>query len=328
MRATVFLLPLALLPIFANEFWLVHIFSRALILGIIALSLTFLATYLGVVSFAQATMAGIAGYVLAYFGPNTVDVGHELPFAAAIPIALLMSVLSGAVVGLIARRSQGIYAIMITLAIAVAFFYFTRQNYSFFNGWTGFSGLRSPQIGDTALRTPVVFYLLCLGVAALLLAMVSGFVRSPMGLTIQAVRDARRRVQAIGIPLTTPIVSAYAFAGFIAGSGGILNVWYQERISSFSVGLGPIVDILTISVIGGLRHPSGAFIGAVAFVLLDTFAIDFVDRERFNTLIGVTLLIIVLLAPRGLRGLWDDTVARFGNARDGGENTGKSQQST
>ncbi|MCX8508619.1 MAG: branched-chain amino acid ABC transporter permease, partial [Rhodobacteraceae bacterium] len=96
---------------------------------------------------------------------------------------------------------------------------------------------------------------------------------------------------------------AYAFAGFIAGSGGILNAWLQERVSSFSVGIGPIVDILVIAVIGGLKNPIGAFIGALAFVLLDTFAVDFIDRERFNTLIGLVLLAIIMGAPDGLHGL-------------------------
>lgn len=314
MRSALLLLPLALLPFVAGDFWLMHIFARALILGTIALSLTFLAAYLGVVSFAQATMAGAAGYTLAYFGPNTVDVGHELPFWLSIPLAFVAAIASGAVIGLIARRSQGIYAIMITLAIAVAFFYFTRQNYAVFNGWTGFSGLRSPELAGTSLRSPFSFFFLCLAVAMVMLSAVSAFVRTPLGLTIQAVRDARRRVQAIGIPLTTPIVAAYAFSGFVAGSGGILNAWYQERISSFSVGLGPIVDILTIAVIGGLKHPIGAFIGAFVFVLLDTFAVDLIDRERFNTLIGAVLLIIVLIAPNGLHGLGEDLLARLRGA--------------
>lgn len=314
MRSALFLLPFAFVPFLANDFWLVQIFGRALILGIIALSLTFLAAYLGVVSFAQATMAGAAGYTVAYFGPNTVDVGRELPFYLVLPLAMLMATLTGALIGLIARRSQGIYAIMITLAIGVAFFYFTRQNYTLFNGWTGFSGLRAPEIAGTSVRAPLPFYLLCLAVAMICLALVSGFIKSPLGLTIQAVRDAPKRVVALGIPTTPVIISAYAFAGFIAGSGGILNVWYQERISSFSVGLGPIVDILVIAVIGGLKHPIGAFIGAIAFVLLDTFAVDFIDRERFNTLIGLVLLAIIVGAPDGLHGLAKTWLSRISRA--------------
>lgn len=299
------------LPLVLNDFWLTQVVTRSLILGIMALSLSFLATYLGVVSFAQATMAGVAGYTIAYFGPNTVGVGVELPFWIIVPMALALATVTGALVGLIARRSRGIYAIMITLAIGVAFFYFTRQNYTMFNGWTGFSGVRAPEVFGLSLRDPLALYLLSLASAVLALSLVSGFVKSPLGLTIQAVRDAPGRVLALGISVTTPIVAAFAFSGFLAGTGGILNVWYQERISSFSVGLGPIIDILIISVIGGLRHPGGAFVGAIVFVLLDTFAVDLIDRERFNTLIGAVLLLIVIAAPGGLQQLAGDLVEKW-----------------
>ena len=299
------------LPLALNDFWLTQVVTRSLILGIMALSLSFLATYLGVVSFAQATMAGVAGYTIAYFGPNTVGVGVELPFWIIVPMALALATVTGAFVGLIARRSRGIYAIMITLAIGVAFFYFTRQNYTMFNGWTGFSGVRAPEVFGLSLRDPLALYFLSLTSAFLALALVSGFVKSPLGLTIQAVRDAPGRVLALGISVTTPIVAAFAFSGFLAGTGGILNVWYQERISSFSVGLGPIIDILIISVIGGLRHPGGAFVGAIVFVLLDTFAVDLIDRERFNTLIGAVLLLIVIAAPGGLQQLAGDLVEKW-----------------
>lgn len=304
-------LVLLLLPFVLNDFWLTQVFTRSMILGIMALSLSFLATYLGVVSFAQATMAGVAGYTIAYFGPNSVGVGTEMPFWVIVPLALCLATLCGALVGLIARRSRGIYAIMITLAIGVAFFYFTRQNYTLFNGWTGFSGVRAPEVFGTSLRDPLILYLLSLASSVLALAAVNGFVRSPLGLTIQAVRDAPGRVLALGISVTTPIVAAFAFSGFLAGTGGILNVWYQERISSFSVGLGPIIDILIISVIGGLRHPSGAFVGAIVFVLLDTFAVDLIDRERFNTLIGLVLLVIVIAAPGGLQQLASDALTKW-----------------
>ena len=54
-----------------------------------------------------------------------------------------------------------------------------------------------------------------------------------------------------------------------------------------------------------LRHPAGAFLGAVFFVLLSTFATDIVGAERFNTLIGILFLVIVLFSPDGLLGLWE-----------------------
>lgn len=305
------LVPLAVLPFVLNDFWLSQVVTRALILGTIALSLSFLATYLGVVSFAQATLAGVAGYAIAYFGPNTVGVGIPLPLYITLPMALVLSMLAGALMGFIARRSRGIYAIMITLAIGVAFFYFTRQNYVLFNGFTGFSGVLPPALGEGSWGDARPLYYLALCVALICVLLVQGFVRSPLGLAVQAVRDAPGRLLALGISTTVPIMAAFAFSGLIAGSGGILNAWYQERVSSFSVGFGPIIDILIISVIGGLRHPTGAFVGAIVYVLLDIFAIDLIDRDRFNLLIGIVLLAIVVAAPNGLQQLAIDWVGKL-----------------
>ena len=62
--------------------------------------------------------------------------------------------------------------------------------------------------------------------------------------------------------------------------------------------------MLVIAVLGGMRHPIGAFLGAIVFVLLQNFAIDVFDRERFNLVIGGVFLAIVLFSPDGLLGLW------------------------
>jgi len=53
-----------------------------------------------------------------------------------------------------------------------------------------------------------------------------------------------------------------------------------------------------------LRHPIGPFLGAVAVILIQTFAIDIVGAERYNTLIGIVFLAIVFASPDGILGLW------------------------
>lgn len=294
----------ATLPMIADPFWLSQIITRALIMGIVAVSMSFLVTYLGVVSFAQVTLAGIAGYAIAYFGPNSAEgIGILLPWPATVALALMLAALSGAALGLICGRSVGIYAIMITLAVGMTFFFLTRQNYAIFNGWNGFAGLTAPRVGSIDLNTLKPFYWLSLSCATLVIIGVTLFSRSPLGLVIQGIRDNPERVAAIGIPVYPAIISAYAFSGLIAGMGGVLLVWYYGRVSSFSVGLGAILDILIIAVIGGLRIPAGAFLGALVFVLIDNFVIDLVSQDRFNTVIGLILLIIMVLSPDGLTGL-------------------------
>jgi branched-chain amino acid transport system permease protein len=70
-------------------------------------------------------------------------------------------------------------------------------------------------------------------------------------------------------------------------------------------------------VLGGMRHPVGAFLGAIVFVLLQNFAIDVIDRERFNLVIGVVFLVIVLFSRDGLLGWWAALSARMSTQTGG-----------
>jgi branched-chain amino acid transport system permease protein len=99
-------------------------------------------------------------------------------------------------------------------------------------------------------------------------------------------------------------VMAFGVAGFIAAIGGVLSLWYNGGISPGSIGMTATVNILIVAVIGGLGHLRGAFVGAVVFLLLQNFATDLVGSDRFNTLIGLVFLFIVMASPDGVTGLW------------------------
>jgi branched-chain amino acid transport system permease protein len=308
-------------PLVATPFWTVQIGAQSLFMGVIALSLMFLAGYGGMVSLSQMTVAGCAGYAIALLGLNDKNKGlmfvHlDLPWWGLIPAAVIAATLMATLIGLLAVRTAGIYTIMITLAIGVAFFYFTRQNYVIFNGFSGFAFIPVPVVLGIDWRAPLPFYYLSLGVAAISYFAVIYVARSTFGLSLQAIRDNPRRMNALGFNVYLHRVAAHAFAGVIAALGGVLLVWMNQRISPGTIDVGPLINILVIAVLGGLRHPIGPFIGAVVFVLLQNFAIDLVDyllqgfaldvieSKRFNTLIGTVFLLIVFFSPDGLLGLW------------------------
>jgi branched-chain amino acid transport system permease protein len=188
--------------------------------------------------------------------------------------------------------------------VGVAFYYLTLQNYSLFAGHRGFNQVNAPTLFDVNLREPTAFYYLALACALAGYFLVKYLLRAPFGIALQGVRDNPRRMRALGFHVTGHRVAAYTAAGVIASFGGVLLVWYNNQISPESAGLGRMIDILVIAVLGGMRHPIGAFIGALVFVLLQNFAIDLIDRERFNLVIGGVFLLIVLFSPDGLLGLW------------------------
>jgi len=306
-------------PLVANSFLLVQIGAQTFIYGIIALGLTLLAGYGGMVSLAQMTVAGAAGYSMAILGVNSAGSGLGWDWPAVAISALVIATVFGTLIGMLSVRTEGIYTIMITLAIATGFFYFTRQNYEVFNGFTGFAGIKAPVIGGYDMREPTRFYYLSLGLAAAGYCAVTYLVRSTFGVALQGVRDNARRMEALGYHVKMHRISAYAIASVLAAVGGILTVWMNDRIDPASIGVGPAIDILVIAVIGGLGHPVGAFIGALIFTLLDNFAITLVGHERFNTVIGTVFLLIVLFSPDGIIGWWrrlfkpGRTPARFSN---------------
>lgn len=299
-------------PFVATPFFTFQVAAQALVLGLIALSLTFLGGYGGIVSLAQMSVAGMAGYALAILGASSTPISLDWPWWLAVIFAVLIATACATVIGWLSVRTEGIYTIMITLAFGVAFYYLVLQNYTLFNGFQGFQRVYPPNVLGVNWRDPVPFYFLSLFWAMAGYFVVKWIIRTPFGVALQGVRDNPRRMAALGFNVVAHRVAAYAVAGFMAAIGGVLMVWYNGLITPGSVNTGWQINILVVAVLGGMRHPIGAFLGAIIFVLLQTFAIDLIDRERFNLVIGVVFLAIVLFSPDGLLGLWAKLRRRFG----------------
>ncbi len=322
---------LLIMPAIANGFFLIEIFGTTLILGTIALSLMFLAGYGGMISLMQLTIAGFAGYMVAVLGVSaSSNISLGWPWWLATPMAVALATAFGTFGGALAVRTEGIYTIMITLAIGAAFYYFTNQNWAIFNGHTGINTIATPHFWSIDWRSDIPFYYLILATAALCYFAVLYISRAPFGLALQGVRDNPRRMAALGFNVNAHRVAAYAFASLIAALGGVLQVWNYRQISPGSVSVGACIDVLIIAVVGGITRPVGPYIGALVFVLLRTFALDFLvqiglDGNRFRLLIGLGFLAIVFWSSDGVIGLWQrwrESQVREENRPGGGRGHG------
>ena len=258
-----------IMPAIASSFVLTQIFGWSYMLGTIALSLMFLAGYGGMVSLAQMTIAGFAGYVVAILGVNGMPGGIGWPWWLAVPAALILSMIVGAIIGALAVRTAGIYTIMITLAIAAAFFYFANENYAILNGHTGINAIPTPVFLGVDWHAAIPSYYLELGVAFLCWLAVSYVARAPFGLALQGIRDNPRRMAALGFNVNAHRIAAYVFAAVIAALGGILLVWSYGEVAPGTVSVSAAIDILVIAVVGGIGNPIGAFIGALLYAVLE-----------------------------------------------------------
>jgi branched-chain amino acid transport system permease protein len=290
-------------PFFGSSFWVVQIGIKTLWLGIAAISLIFLAGTVGMVSLAQTAIYGSAGYVVA-----NLTVMHGWNGWAAVPVALAAAVVLATFIALISARSSGIYFLMLTLAVAVFIYYFALQYRPFTLGFSGINGVQAPDLFGQSLRDPTTFWFLALAVAVAAYLAVRHVISSPFGLTLKGIRDSAPRMSALGYNVLAHRVAAFAFAGLVAACGGVLAVWYNGQIAPGSIDLTRTIDVLVIAVIGGLYRLEGAWIGALAVTLLTNFANDY--TARFNTVIGLIFIGILLLSPGGIAGIWERVVTR------------------
>jgi branched-chain amino acid transport system permease protein len=293
-------------PLLFTTYFVSAILTQAFFLGIAAVSLIFLSAYGGMVSLAQVAIYGIAGFTLGNaVTTNTkgLNLGWDpwVGVLLGIAVATAVSFLFGA----IASRSAGIYFLMITLTFSVIANYFFGQ-VTALSGFGGISGIRAPAfLGSPGEHVNRLYYV-ALGTALFVYALIRYIVRTPAGLSLQGVRDDPVRMSSLGYNVALLRTVAFAFAGFIASLGGVLFVWWNGHIDPASIDLSATLDVLVIAVIGGLYRIEGAWLGAIVFVVIDTYSrsIGFVG-DRFHTLIGAIFLVIVLLSPRGLMGFWD-----------------------
>ena len=210
------------MPAVVGSFVLSELGSYAMILGLIALATMMLAGYGGIISLAQITVAGLAAYTVAILGENSTGVhGYGLPDWVNVPAALIVAVAFSTIVGAAAARTRGVYTIMITLAIAAAFFYFAMQNYSLFNGFSGYAGIRAPEFLATT-EGPVRFYYLVLALAAAAYGIAIYIADTPFGLAMQAIRDNEARARAVGFNVVAHKLALNAFVGLFSGIAGVL----------------------------------------------------------------------------------------------------------
>jgi branched-chain amino acid transport system permease protein len=296
------LLLVLLVPVFFSTYFTGAVAVKVLWLGLAAASLTFLAGQGGMASLAQTALFGVAGYVTA----RLMVYETMSPWLSAL-LGVGAATAVGLIVGMIASGSRGIYFLMITLAFAVVAYLFFSQ-VSTFGGHTGINGVFGPAPLDDPTLKPTAVYYTCLACSVVAYLLLRYLARTPFGLALQAVRDEPDRMNALGYDVRLHRTLAFALAAAIAGVGGVLATWHMQRISPGTIDVTRTIELLVVAVIGGMYRLEGAWLGALVYVLLDTYTRGL--SGRFETWIGIAFVLIVLVSPDGLSGL----VARIDNA--------------
>ena len=285
-------LALLVLPwIIGNEFY-VNMATQVLIYALFALSINMMLGYGGMVSLGHAGYLGIAGYACIL----AVTAGYDHLTSAIFAIAV--STAAAAFFGLLSLRAPGLGFIMITLALGQIVWGIAYRANDLTGGDNGIRYPARPMPFGFDLRDAPSFYYFTLAVFVVALFCIWRFSRSPFGASLKGARDQPRRMRMLGYNVWLIQWLTFVMAGFWASIAGVLYVYYNLFLSPHAISLQQSAEILLMAILGGASTLTGPIVGAAIITLVKNVISTYV--ERWNTLLGLIFVVVIMFMPYGL----------------------------
>ena len=278
-----------------------------------ALSLDLALGYAGIVTLGHAAFFGAGAYtvgMLAFHGVWNEPI-TSLVLGAAVAAAV------GLGSGLVLLRTTGLTLLMLTLCTMALL----EEGSNLAHDWTGgFDGLPSvpipPLFGMFEFNPliPSTQYLYVLGVLLVCFVFVRTLVYSPYGESLTGIRENMLRMHAVGAPVNKRLVVCYTISAAVAGVAGGLWAQANAYVNLGTLGLDRAATVLIILVLGGYGRLYGAFVGAVAYMVLAHF-LSKIYPTAWQLGLGLMLVIIALFARGGILGIVEQLARWRGKAR-------------
>lgn len=292
---------LALLPFVSSRSFLATMI-QIFIVAVYAMSYDLLLGYTGIVSFGHALFFGTGAYSVAIFSAKMGNLNMIFwGILAGAGIAVIMSVL----IGFLSLRVRNVYFSMITLAFAELFFIVAEK-------WNKMTGGNDGMIFSVPefLRDRTVLYYVSLLFLVAMYLFLRRVIDSPLGRTLQAIRENENRAESLGYNVLRFKVASIVISGMVATLAGAMYGIFQRFVNTSVLSLDKTVEALLATIIGG----TGTLIGPVLGAGVLRFAQDWLTSlskahpifERWMIIFGLLYIVIVMFFPKGIVGMLRD----------------------
>ena len=286
---------LALVPlVFSSD--VVQKLTTLLILILLAVMWNALAGYGGLLSVGQQAFIGIGAYATVYFA----DLGMP-PYVAMIAAMVLAGLIS-IPVSLFALRLRAAQFAIGMWVTAEAASIIVRQDQNLGAG-TGIALIQLYHF-DPSFRQAYTFWL-ALAFAVIFIGLLFFLLRSPVGVSLQAIRDDEGAARSLGVNVAARKRLLFVLAGFGCGAAGVLvvaNTLFIEPTSVFSVQWSAYMIFMVL--VGGLGTFEGPIIGAILLFAIQTIFTQ--GGPWYLVGLGATAALFALAMPRGLWGMVEE----------------------
>ncbi|WP_213956894.1 branched-chain amino acid ABC transporter permease [Variovorax sp. dw_954] len=296
-------------PMVLKSTFYLGLLINAIVLGIAAVAIGFLAHQSGLMMFGAAAFTGSATYLFAI----AVTQFRWNAMTAAV-LTLVAATALSALIGALVVRARPLPFAMLTLALAqmlrsmvmiTDFRPVTGGDDGLALTFSGtFFGLTQAQLAKPGLFWPVAWLALC---AVMLLAW--GVGQSRTGRVLRAIRANEERMRFSGFNTYLPRVFAFTLAGFIAAVSGLLTALHTAFASPELLDFVTGGHALVSTLVGGVATVSGPVLGALLYVIGQD---QFGATGHLELLTGLAVVLVIVAFPEGTMGFARNMIARLG----------------
>lgn len=289
-------LAIIVLPVWIGS-GILFIASLLLISTVFAMSWNLMFGFGGLATFGHAAFFAIGAYLSAFL----LKAGTPWPFPLVLLAAFALGGVVALAVGIVAvRRASGVQLAILTLALAEVLRVLV-SNSAALGRDEGLSAIPRPRIGIGSLSidlAPDSNYYLFLCVACGLMGWLVWLLsHSAFGRTLRSIRQDSQRAMFLGINVDRFRLLSFVAAAAVAAYVGALAAPLTQIITPDAASVARSTHPMLHTLVGGAGSFWGPAVGAFLFA-----AIDYGTRTLAGlseVIMGVTLLVIVLVAPGG-----------------------------
>lgn len=284
-----------------NSYW-VHILNLTWIAAIAALGLNIATGMTGQIVLGQAALMGVGAYAT-----GLAMLRWTMPWWLALPGAMLLAAVVGALLGLLAMRIKGHYLAIVTLALNEIFRQVVLNEEKVTGGPMGLRDVPAPTVpgfgGDVDQQLYVPLFLVMVVVYAIALRLYG----RRLGRQMRAVRDDELAAESMGVNSRLTKIRAFVLCSVFGALAGGLYVLVNGFISPNNFLIAESIKLVLMTVIGGLGSIGGTVLGAALVTILPEALRDL--QVYYMAAFGLGVVAVLLVAPRGLGVLGDCLLA-------------------
>lgn len=297
-----------------------YILPQYMLFGVLAMSLSLLWGFAGILSFGQAAFFSAGAYAMGLMMHQ--DHGFN-PAYPGILIAILAATFLAAVTGyfLFSAGARATYFVLVTLALSISAEQVAVSQSGITGGWNGLfvdrMELTFGPLGAVSLSDDARMFYFVLAIVVCVYLLLRRLTTGKFGKVLVGIRENENRLTALGYDVAFYKTLAFALSGGVAGLAGALYATHANFVSPSLGGVLFSTQAVVWVAIGGRGSLLGALAGGIIVSSLTNY-LSAVIPDYWQLALGFIFIVVIVFFKRGLAGLLEsafEALRRWRTAR-------------